>query len=68
MGLKKEFYLFAAGMQEDYGASLGYDEETGELMYVVCPECGTHIEFEDWYLNQQWDGSVACYGCNYKYS
>lgn len=61
---RKGFCLFAALLNDDYAAPLEYDEETGDLVAVHCPECGEPIYFEDWYndleATQNWTACPVC--------
>ena len=43
-----QFKNFAEYLSQAYGCAIIYDEETGLIESVECPECGDPILFEDW--------------------
>ena len=43
-----QFKNFAEYLDEAYGCVVVYDEETGLVESVECPECGEPILFADW--------------------
>ena len=65
MSKRKDFCVFAAFLHDDYcDAVLEYDEDTGDLVAVYCPECGEPIYFDDWKddpeATQNWTACPIC--------
>ena len=43
-----QFKNFGEYLEEAYGCAIIYDEETGLIESVECPDCAEPILFEDW--------------------
>ena len=48
MTVYKEFCEVAMAVDDIYGTSLIFDEDTGKIDGYHCPHCGEPIYFEDW--------------------
>lgn len=66
MSKRKEFCLFAAFMKDDYDAALTYDEDSGDLISIRCPDCGGNIYYINWLDNTK-DDVTVCDLCGSSY-